>query len=115
MLSAMVFIVMKRRKKKLWLNFRIFPLPGGIRFCGYNVKGVDKASGIREFAFYYDFDISHTIAFGDGGNDISMLREAGIGVAMGGAAESIRAVSDYVTDTVDNDGIRNALIHFGFI
>lgn len=40
-----------------------------------------------------------------------MLREAGIGVAMGGAAESIRAVSDYVTDTVDNDGIRNALIH----
>ena len=84
-------------------------------FADINVKGVDKASGIREFAFYYDFDISHTIAFGDGGNDISMLREAGIGVAMGGAAESIRAVSDYVTDTVDNDGIRNALIHFGFI
>lgn len=84
-------------------------------FADINVKGVDKASGIREFAFYYDFDISHTIAFGDGGNDISMLREAGIGVAMGGAAESIRAVSDYVTDTVDNDGIRNALIHFGII
>ncbi|HJF43092.1 Cof-type HAD-IIB family hydrolase [Coprobacter fastidiosus] len=84
-------------------------------FADINVKGVDKASGIREFAFYYDFDISHTIAFGDGGNDISMLREAGIGIAMGGAAESIRAVSDYVTDTVDNDGIRNALIHFGII
>ena len=84
-------------------------------FADINVKGVDKASGIREFAFYYDFDISHTIAFGDGGNDVSMLREAGIGIAMGGAAESIRAVSDYVTDTVDNDGIRNALIHFGFI
>ena len=84
-------------------------------FADINVKGVDKASGIREFASYYDFDISHTIAFGDGGNDISMLREAGIGIAMGGAAESIRAVSDYVTDTVDNDGIRNALIHFGII
>ena len=84
-------------------------------FADINVKGVDKASGIREFASYYDFDISHTIAFGDGGNDISMLREAGIGIAMGGAADSIRAVSDYVTDTVDNDGIRNALIHFGII
>ena len=44
-----------------------------------------------------------------------MLREAGIGVAMGGAAESIQAASDYITDSVDNDGIRNALIHFGII
>ena len=39
--------------------------------------------GINEFASYYGFDVSGTIAFGDGGNDISMIRAAGMGIAMG--------------------------------
>ena len=55
------------------------------------------------------------MAFGDGGNDISIIREAGIGVAMGNANRSLIDIADYVTDSVDDDGIYNALIHFGII
>lgn len=46
------------------------------------MAGVSKAMGINEFASYYGFDVSGTIAFGDGGNDISMIRAAGMGIAM---------------------------------
>ena len=55
------------------------------------------------------------MAFGDGGNDISIIRQAGIGVAMGNAGDDVKAVADYVTTSVDDDGIANALKHFGVI
>jgi hypothetical protein len=46
---------------------------------------------------------------------MDMLRFAGIGVAMGNAGDTVKAAADYVTDTVDEDGIANALRHFGLI
>ena len=55
------------------------------------------------------------MAFGDGGNDISMLRHAGIGVAMGNANDNVKAVADYVTTSVDEDGIAHALEQFKII
>ena len=53
--------------------------------------------------------------FGDGGNDSDMLRYAGIGVAMGNATPDVKQVADYVTATVDEDGVERALEHFGVI
>ena len=44
-----------------------------------------------------------------------MLKFAGIGVAMGNAGDSVKAAADYVTDSVDEDGIENALRHFRLI
>ena len=52
---------------------------------------------------------------GDGGNDIPMLEVAGIGVAMGNASEIVKASANFVTDTVENDGLCKALKHFGII
>ena len=42
-----------------------------------------------------------------------MLKAAGIGVAMGNASETVKASADFVTDTVENDGLCKALKHFG--
>lgn len=53
------------------------------------------------------------MAFGDGQNDIEMLRHAGIGVAMGNAADEVKRSADYVTTGVDRAGIAKALRHFG--
>lgn len=82
-------------------------------FADVNVAGINKAVGINELASYYGFDISQTLAFGDGGNDIAMLRAVGTGIAMGNASDIVKAAADYVTGTVDKNGIRDALIHWG--
>lgn len=84
-------------------------------FCDINNSSADKANGIRAIAQQLDIDISETIAFGDGGNDISMLKAAGTSVAMGNALDKVKASATYVTTSVDEDGIANALRHFGII
>ena len=63
-------------------------------------------------AAHLGLDPKRTIAFGDGGNDASMIRKAGIGIAMGNALESLKQEADYVTTTVDDDGVLNALRHY---
>ena len=74
-----------------------------------------KPAGMRAFAAQLGLDMASTIAFGDGGNDIAMLRAAGMGVAMGNAADDVQAAADLVTDDVDHDGIANALTRLGAI
>ena len=78
-------------------------------------KGINKSTGIDEVIRHFGIKREDTIAFGDGGNDIPMLKHAGIGVAMGNASERVQAVADYVTTSVDDDGIANALRYFGLI
>ena len=74
-------------------------------FADCIAKGTNKATGIDEICNYYGIDISETMAVGDGGNDIAMLRHAGIGVAMGNASDEVKACADMVTGSVDEDGI----------
>lgn len=78
-------------------------------------KGGGKVSGIRWYLEENGIGADETIAFGDGENDMEMLRFAGIGVAMGNAEEKVKQVADFVTSDVDGDGIANALKHFGLI
>ena len=84
-------------------------------FVDINSAYADKAKGIEKMAGILGIDISETMAFGDGGNDISMIRHAAIGVAMGNALPNVQKEADYVTDTVDNDGVAKALKHFKLI
>lgn len=74
-----------------------------------------KEQGIRVLCEKMGIRPEETIAFGDGENDIGMLRLAGIGVAMGNALDSVKEAADYVTDDMDGDGIENALVYFGVI
>ena len=69
----------------------------------------------RWFPAFADIKLEETMAFGDGGNDISMLRHAAIGIAMGQAKEDVKAAADYVTAPIDEDGISKAMKHFGII
>lgn len=48
-------------------------------------------------------------------NDYEIVREAGIGVAMGNSVEELKTVADYVTDDIDRDGIWKACRHFSLI
>lgn len=75
----------------------------------------DKGKALVEMARHEGFTIDEAIAFGDGGNDISIIKMAGIGVAMGNAREEVKAVADYTTTDIDNDGVRNALLHLNVL
>ena len=78
-------------------------------------RNVSKKVGVAKVLEYYGFSQDEAMAFGDGGNDIPMLQAVTNSVAMGNAEQSVKSVSNYVTDTVDDDGILKALKHFSLI
>lgn len=84
-------------------------------FCDVVPARSGKPEGVRATLERFGIGVEESIAFGDGGNDATMLEACGIGVAMGNGTESCRAAADYVTDDVDHDGIAGALRHFGVI
>ncbi|WP_173916617.1 Cof-type HAD-IIB family hydrolase [Halobacillus sp. Marseille-Q1614] len=77
--------------------------------CDVLPTGGSKARGIQKMIDAAGLDISNTYAFGDGLNDIEMIREVGTGVAMGNAVDATKQVSDYVTTDVDEDGLVKAI------
>ena len=84
-------------------------------FMDLNVRGVDKSLGIQQVMNYYGLTMAEAMAFGDGGNDLPMVRDTAVGVAMGNACDELKAVADYITSSVDEDGVSRALEHFGLI
>lgn len=78
-------------------------------------SGVTKATGIEHYVKYTGTDLSGTIGIGDGLNDVDMLNKTAIAIAMGNAKPETKAVADFVTDTVDQDGLWKAFEHFRLI
>ena len=72
-------------------------------------KVINKGQGIRDICKILGIHTEEVISFGDAENDIPMLREAGMGVAMGNAAEAVKAAADMVTLSNNADGIAAAL------
>lgn len=76
-------------------------------------KGIDKAQSLLRLLSKINLTPADLMAFGDGYNDLSMLKFAGVGVAMANAAPEVRADADYVTLSNEEDGVAEALLHFG--
>lgn len=77
-----------------------------------NAKGADKGAGLLGLAARLGIPAQQVMACGDNGNDLPMLRAAGLGVAMGNATAEAKAAADWVTDTNDADGVAKALEKF---
>lgn len=78
-------------------------------------KGVNKATGIEHVCDKLGFTIKDTICFGDGLNDLEMIKKCGISVAMGDAVEAAKKAATYITDISKEDGIYNALKHYQLV
>lgn len=74
-----------------------------------NSKEATKGNALRALAEYLHMDLSETVAFGDDLNDISMLQNAGIGIAMANAPEFVKEAADDTTLSCDEDGVAAAL------
>ena len=90
-------------------------LPTPFHYADLVAKGIDKSTGITLLCQHLNLNPRDTMAFGDGINDLEMLQAAGIGVAMGQGRDEIKAIADYVSDSVEKDGIVSALKAFGQI
>lgn len=93
------------------------PLFAGRRGADVMEAGHSKADGLRRLARHFGEreDLSDVIAFGDSWNDLEIIKEAGIGVAMGNAVDELKAAADYVTAPIEQDGVYRACVHFGLI
>ncbi|MEG0784817.1 MAG: Cof-type HAD-IIB family hydrolase [Christensenella sp.] len=80
----------------------------------FNKLGVSKGSGLKKLAELLGIDMSETMAIGDGGNDVDMLRAAGVGVAMANSMQEALQAADYVTCDVRDCGVAQAINKFVF-
>lgn len=71
-----------------------------------------KGRALESLCALLEIDPTETLAFGDGTNDISLLRAAGCGVAMANAEPAVKAAADRVTASNDNDGVALVIEEF---
>lgn len=79
-----------------------------------NSPEATKGNGLRCLADYIGIKIEETMALGDGNNDISMIKSAGVGVAMDNALEEVKRAADFITLNNDQDGVADAIERFVF-
>ena len=72
-------------------------------------RGGGKEIGMQALNARLGIAPEETMAFGDGENDVGMLKYAGVGVAMGNASDAVKAQANYVAPGVDNGGIAHTV------
>ena len=74
-------------------------------------KGVSKATGLAWLARHYGLDLSEIAMIGESDNDVTALRQAGLGIAMGNAVEPVKAVAHHIVGHVREGGFAQAIEH----
>ena len=68
-----------------------------------------KGQGLQRLCSIQGIPMGSVMALGDSGNDVTMLQQAGLGVAMGNAPDFVKQVAKVCTDTNDEDGAAKAI------
>lgn len=111
--TQMFFQDLKRRELELQRMPDLFPEMSISAASDNNIeinsRDANKGAALQSLCRYLKIDISEVMAFGDGLNDLTMLQAAGVGVAMGNAAEEIQQKADLVTSSNLEDGVAEAI------
>lgn len=75
-------------------------------------KGIDKGQCLQMVLDHYGLKSDSLIACGDAYNDVSMIRFAGLGVAMGNGQDCVKQIADYITDSNEADGVAKVVEKF---
>ena len=85
------------------------------RYMEFNRKGVSKGKGLHKLADLLGVDIRDTIAIGDNYNDLSMIKQAGLGVGVANTVEAMKKECDYITKAdCDHSAIAEVINRFIF-
>lgn len=79
-----------------------------------NDLSANKGNGLKFIAEHLNIPLENTLAFGDGLNDIELIKTAGIGVAMENACDELKTVADYITLSCNNNGVAEGIKKFCF-
>ncbi len=88
---------------------KLYVVRSTTRFCEFSNPEATKGNAVRFLANMWGIKKEEIMACGDQDNDIEMLLAAGIKVAMGNATQELKNIADFITDTVDNDGVVKAV------
>ncbi len=92
---------------------KLFPQYTFVTAYSYNLEvnmpAATKGSGLIQLAEILGLEREQVMAFGDGGNDVTMLQSAGVGVAMGNACDEAKAAAACVGPTNNEDGVAQVL------
>ena len=91
------------------------PVDRGRGMIEHVYNGCSKAAGMELLLRHLGISKADTLAIGDSTNDLPMFQAAGHTVCMGSGMEEAKTHADFITDTVLNDGVEKALIHYGLI
>lgn len=78
-------------------------------FCEFSNKDATKGNAIEFLAKKWGIKKEEVMAVGDQDNDIDMLKSAGIGVAMGNATQELKNIADFITGSINEDGLITAV------
>ena len=99
-------------------QFKDLPL----HFYRFYDSGVDvtqvpylKSTGIRAILAHYGFNKEDALAIGDDYPDIEMFNDVGTSIAMGNGKDEVKEKATFVTDNIDNHGLKKGLKHFNII
>ena len=77
-----------------------------------SAPGVSKGNGLKKLCEYLDIPIEQTIAVGDADNDLDILHQAGLAVAMGNSNENVKAIADVIVKDNDHGGCAQAIAEY---
>lgn len=81
-------------------------------FLEFMNPAVDKGKSLVTLAQHLNVPMEQVIAVGDSYNDISMIKAAGLGVAMGNAVEAVKQAANYETADNEHDGVARVVERF---
>lgn len=103
------------RIRKALENYCILNPHGPHPSADMSVFGTDKGDALKAVAGKLGVDINDTYAFGDGLNDVCMMKAAGHGIAMGNGQDLTKQAAEYITSDINEDGVYLGLKHYGLI
>ena len=74
--------------------------------------GVSKGHALARLADHLSIPLRETIGIGDNDNDLELVKQAGLGAAMGNASPAVKAAADYIAPPVDEEGVVEIIERF---
>jgi hypothetical protein len=105
----MALEIQNQFRGRLMFSWTMTPAYPDIDFINILSAKVSKGKALEELCTLLKVPLADVVAIGDGVNDVSLLKKAGLAVAMGNCAEELKSVAHIVTHDVDHSGVAEAI------